>query len=133
MLDLRGRAELAAAAAGGADAQRHLAEAARHARPLERVDLPWVRALATTLRAGIEARRHPARAPELLDQAARGFADDGMALHAAAARRRRGLLVGGDEGRALVASADEFMVAQRIANPERWMDLLVPGFAPRPA
>jgi serine/threonine protein kinase len=128
MLELRARVALAAARAGGADAKRHLAAAARDAQQLERAGLPWAAALAANLRAGIEARRDPARAAELLATAAERFAERGLLLHAAAARRRRGLLVGGDEGRALVDGAEAFMRAQRIADSDRWTDLLVPGF-----
>ena len=50
-----------------------------------------------------------------------------MALHAAASRRCRGLLLGGEEGRALVQSADAWMANERILNPERMTAMLAPG------
>jgi len=55
-----------------------------------------------------------------------------MALHAAAARRRRGEIMGGDTGRALVESADAWMTGQIIRSPERMTAMLAPG-AWRPA
>jgi hypothetical protein len=50
-----------------------------------------------------------------------------MGLYAAAARRCLGLMVGGDEGRDLVAVADAWMAAQTIRNPERMTAMLAPG------
>ena len=40
-----------------------------------------------------------------------------MGLYAAAARRHLGKLIGGDEGRALIARADAWMIDQGISNP----------------
>jgi hypothetical protein len=55
------------------------------------------------------------------------FAAIDVALYAAAARRRRGELLGGDEGRELIASADAAMRAQNVVNPARMTAALVPG------
>jgi hypothetical protein len=52
-----------------------------------------------------------------------------MKLFAAAARRRQGELLSGDQGRALVTQADAFMAGQRIQDPPRMAQLFVPGFA----
>jgi hypothetical protein len=49
-----------------------------------------------------------------------------MRLFAAAARRQLGLLLGGDEGRTLVAGADAGMAGQQVVRPERMAALLVP-------
>jgi eukaryotic-like serine/threonine-protein kinase len=38
-----------------------------------------------------------------------------------AARRRRGQLLGGDEGRALVESVDVWATAQTIRSPDRFL------------
>ena len=50
-----------------------------------------------------------------------------MALYAAAARRCRGVLLGGEEGRVLVEAADAWMRDERIRNPERMTAMLAPG------
>ena len=67
-------------------------------------------------------------ADRLLESAERGFQRADMALHAAVARRQRGLLVGGDEGHVLVANADSWMSEQLIQSPARFASLLAPGF-----
>jgi hypothetical protein len=55
-----------------------------------------------------------------------------MALHLAAARRRRGELIGGDAGRALVEESNAWMTGQGIRNPDRMSALLAPGAWLRP-
>jgi hypothetical protein len=52
-----------------------------------------------------------------------------MGLFAAAARRRLGLLRGGDEGRTLIERADTWMRAQSVRNPPRMAACLAPGFS----
>jgi hypothetical protein len=52
-----------------------------------------------------------------------------MNLYAACARRQLGVLVGGDEGDALVSRGDAFMRQQGIVRPDRFAAMLVPGFA----
>jgi len=51
-----------------------------------------------------------------------------MALMAAAAARRLGVLLGGDEGAAEVARSDGWMVAQGVRDPERLTRVLAPGW-----
>jgi hypothetical protein len=82
--------------------------------------------LARAAMADLEGRR-PAAIP-LLEAAARGFAEAEMGLHAAAARRRLGQLMGGDDGAALVGAAELWMMDQRIANVDAMTQLLAPGF-----
>jgi hypothetical protein len=65
----------------------------------------------------------------LLREAASGFDAADMALYAAAARRTLGKLVAGDEGRALVENAEEWMRSESIKNPARMAAMLTPGFA----
>ncbi|HKW02173.1 MAG TPA: hypothetical protein VJN96_20290, partial [Vicinamibacterales bacterium] len=50
-----------------------------------------------------------------------------MRLCAAAARRRRGELLGGTEGRAAIAAVDAWMAANTIKNPARMTAMLAPG------
>jgi hypothetical protein len=64
---------------------------------------------------------------DLLTRAQLGFEAADMALYSAAARRCRGLLVGGGEGAALVAEADAWMRNEGIRNPERMTAMLAPG------
>jgi hypothetical protein len=124
----RARSALALAASAP-NATPHLATAARDARQLERESVPWAAAFARLIRAGAAAcRGDAASAAAGLAQAAVALDALDMALYAAAARRRLGRLHGGDEGRALVASADAWMASQHIANPARMTALLVPGF-----
>lgn len=59
-----------------------------------------------------------------------GFAAADMGLHAAVARRRHGELVGGDEGRRLVAEANLWMAGEGVRNPRRMSDALAPFTPP---
>ncbi len=63
----------------------------------------------------------------LTEAAENAFRSAGMALHEAVARRRRGQVLGGTRGRELVESADAWMAAQKIKNPERLSAMLAPG------
>jgi hypothetical protein len=50
--------------------------------------------------------------------------------YSAALQRRRGEMLGGEEGRALVESSDTLMAEQDVRSPERMTELLLPwGFA----
>jgi hypothetical protein len=119
---LRGRCALAAAAK---DKDLHSAE--RDARLIEREGVPWADPLAKLLRAGIASvrgRREEAR--DLLEKAEEGFVAADMALYAAAARRRRGEMLGG-EGKTRVEAADEWMSRQGIQDPARMAQMLAPS------
>ena len=65
-------------------------------------------------------------ARDLFEAAAEGFDRHGMAMHAAAARRRLGMLLGGDAGDALVAAADAQMTAQGVVDPVRFTAMFAP-------
>jgi hypothetical protein len=122
---VRGRAALAAAAQS-ADRERLLLAAEFDARALWREGAPWARALAQLVYAGVAiGSREKERGADLLRDAAQRCDDTAMRLFAAAARRQLGALVGGDEGRAMIATADAWMAAQRVVRPERMAALLV--------
>jgi serine/threonine protein kinase len=125
---LRARCALAVAAMGGHDAEAFVKIAERDIKRIERESTRWGSPLARLIRAGIAVWRgeRPAAAG-LLATAAQEFQDCEMALYAAATRRRCGELMAGEEGRALVAAADEWMSDQRIVNPARMTAMLIPG------
>jgi hypothetical protein len=90
--------------------------------------MPWSDPLAQLTRASVAALRSDTRgAVRLLASAETGFeaADEG--LYAAAARARRGELLGRPEGERLRAEAGTWMSKERIANPTRIRMLLSPG------
>jgi hypothetical protein len=128
---LRARAALAAAASSSLSAPHRrdlLGHAVRDAKRIEREKTPWGDPLAALLRAGIASvRGERANSLTALAAAESGFDMTKMALYAAATRRCRGLLLGGGEGHALVESADAWMRAERIKNPDRMTAMLAPG------
>jgi hypothetical protein len=105
----------------------HTADAATAA--LEHHPIASFQPVGLLLRAGAAAARGNREASvALLDEAARRFDLFEMRLHAAVARRRRGGLVGGDEGRTDVQRAEQWMALQGIADPEGISRMLAPGF-----
>jgi hypothetical protein len=126
--DARARLGIAALAAGATAPAREAIEA--DVRALEREGLPITAAHAHALRAGLASLdRDDARARAELEAAEKGFDALKMALYAAAARRQRGVMLGGDEGRALVESADAAMAARGVKSPAKLAAMYVPGFA----
>jgi eukaryotic-like serine/threonine-protein kinase len=126
-LDIRARCAVAAAAAGGGE--RLLRQATRDASRLERIGVSAAHTLGLLVRAIVSsARGDRAGAVGRLQAAEVGFQAAEMELHAAVARRRRGELLGGEEGRALVAEANAWMTGQGVKNPARMSDALAPGF-----
>jgi serine/threonine protein kinase len=98
------------------------------ARKLHRQKAPWADALAMHFRACSAATRGNDReALDLIAVAEKGFGEVHMAPWAMAARRRRGELLGGDEGAALIRSADETLAGLSVKNPARVMEWLAPG------
>jgi serine/threonine protein kinase len=57
-----------------------------------------------------------------------GFAEQSMLAHLAVAKRRRGQILGGDAGRALIAEAEAFFAHQGVHDVPAASRLLGPGF-----
>jgi serine/threonine protein kinase/tetratricopeptide (TPR) repeat protein len=128
------RARAKGTLAGDARAKTLCRSAVSDARSLEREKNPWAQCLAFLVRASVAyLDGQVEKSTALLLRAETDLSAGGMALHAACARRIRGLLLAGGpakdhEGRALVSSAEAFLAHQHIRNPSRMCALLVPGF-----
>ena len=64
---------------------------------------------------------------ELLGRAEAEFQSVDMSHYVAACRYRRGMLVGGEEGHALVVAGQTWASRQGVVNPPRVFDMLAPG------
>jgi hypothetical protein len=129
MYHLRARAAVAVAATSGIDPKPFLRAAEDDCRRLEREKKPWPVAIALLVRAGTAAvRGDRTRAAALLRDVAERLNARAMPLHAAAARRQLGNILGGEEGHALVAQADSELRQRGIVNPARMTAMLAPGF-----
>jgi hypothetical protein len=126
---LRGRAALAAMAAGGA--RPKLTRLVRAAiRKIEAEQMPWAMPLAGLLEATVAQQTGDApRAAALLRDAITGLDAADMAMHAAVARRRLGQLIGGGEGRALEEQGAEALRSQAVVAPDKLTEMLAPGWA----
>ena len=125
------RATCAVAAAAGRDRDRLLAMAERDAQRIEREKHYSARTnkgRARLVRSAIAVSRGDLETGlRLLTEAEAGFEASRSALWHALAKRRRGQIVGGDEGRALIAAADAWMAGQGIVRPDRMMAALTPS------
>jgi Cdc6-like AAA superfamily ATPase len=129
LLDLRARAAIARAAQDTAQRKVLLGRAAKDARRIAGEKMPYTDPMAWLLNAGIASLRgDPETAITKLRLAVDGFEKAELALHAAAARRRLGQLVGGPEGEELVSAANTWMTRQGIMNPTAMTALYAPGF-----
>jgi hypothetical protein len=125
MVFYRARVALALAAHGDTSALRR---AKRDARRLDRERAAWARALARLIHAGVaQAQGRSTIANAQLEAAEVELRRCDMHLYAAAAQCRRGTLLGGSAGQALVDAAYQAMRDQQIVNPPRIVDLLAPG------
>jgi eukaryotic-like serine/threonine-protein kinase len=127
---LRARAALSAAAAMPEGSRRRelLLVADRESRHLRLKRARWANGLGELVSGALEQLDgRPDRALVTLTRAEDTLGEARMLLHQVAARRARGLILGGDEGRVLVASADQEFLAQAILNPDSMMHVMVPG------
>jgi serine/threonine protein kinase len=92
----------------------------------------WTDSLALHFRACLAATggEHQS-ALDLATQTEQGFRAVEMAPYALAIRRRRGELIGGEEGAALIQSADAEFLRLTVKNPARVTAWLAPGKWPR--
>jgi tetratricopeptide (TPR) repeat protein len=126
-LALRGGAAIAAAAAGS-DGEQAFRVADRARRALAREPAALARPLEAALGAALAlARGQEGLAMGLYEEAERVFGSLAMGLHAAAARRRRGEIAGGDEGSSLCEGADAWMRDRGVARPDRLAAVLAPA------
>jgi len=125
----RARAALSAATAAGSTRRALVDDARRCASKIAGEHMAWADPLAALVRAGVRhLQGDDERARSALEEAVRGFDATDMALYAHAARRRHGMLVGGDAGADEVARADAWMRAMGIKRPDRMVAMLAPGF-----
>jgi len=128
------RARLALASAAGPNRERRFRIAEKLANNIASEQMHWSNPLAILIHAGLARRRgDDARAGELVSQAIDGFEASDMALYAAAARRRLGEILGGDQGSELINQADDWMSKQQIKNPAAVANLMASGFNEPPA
>ena len=130
MHSLRARAALAATLAEPSASERRvlLSAAARDQRMILRQDAGWASPIAELIGASISALSGRTEdAVAALRLAASGFDTADMILHAAVARRGVGILIGGEDGRAMVAAAERELAAEAIVSPERIAALHLPG------
>jgi hypothetical protein len=121
----RARIGLALMADGEARIRRDVMNAIRR---LEKEDAAYATALALLFRAALRYDVGDTDdAVGLLNRGEQACLACDMRLFAAAARYRRGRIVGGDQGDELVRSAVSTMSAEGIVKPERIAALLVPG------
>lgn len=109
------------------DRRELLAETRKFAKKLTRLGSPWGDAFSLLLQAGIMAglnRRDGAI--RLLESAEKILREQDLRLVAAAARRRRGELLG-DSGCELVKAADGFMSSENVLRPDRMTAMFLPG------
>jgi serine/threonine protein kinase len=130
-LFLRARALLAVAERDSSARPWKVREVRRLARKLAGEKVPWSVALSLLLSAGACAvDRQDGEALALLARASETAATCDMALHAAVAKRARGLRMGGPLGTSLVAEADAWLAAEGVKSPERFSAMVLPGVGP---
>lgn len=127
-LHLRGRAALAALLESDnripwRAANKMLALVSRDARQIIKSKMPYCIPHGKHLQAGVAAiRGDHETAINMLAEAEQGYSDAGMQMFAAATQWRRGQQICGDQGRDLVASAQQVMASQNVRNPTALCD-----------
>jgi hypothetical protein len=90
--------------------------------------MTWTAPLASILEAGVAlASGERTNAESALYAAAEAAKAADMARHCAAAGHELGLLMGGEEGAAVVRAANDAMISLGVRVPARFAPMLVPG------
>jgi len=127
--EMHGRSALAVAQADPVARRSLLAAVERDARTIIRQRAPWAVPLARLLSAAVAASSgRTASATMLLREAIYGFESADMALYATAARRRLAQLMGGEEGKTLLAQTDAWMHEHGVVNPDALTAMVAPGY-----
>ncbi len=123
---LRGRAALAAAASSSGP-EALLRQVDADAKRLAREDCGAARAMSALLRGGAAKLRGDRKgAAEALEESRKIGREVELGLWAVVAAWRLGEVEGGEAGASRVAEARAWLVAQNVANPERFMQMLLP-------
>lgn len=102
------------------DRRRLLHDATACAARMEHENIPWAQPTTQSIRAGVALLLGDhLNGVALLASAVHGFEAAEMRQYAAAARRRLGELLGGEEGQTLIEQADSWMKSQMVKNPVR--------------
>lgn len=109
-----------------------LKQAEAESRILLRERTPVASGFGHLLQASLHQERGRAdRALESLRLGIPYLASHGLDLWVPPAQHALGKLLGGDEGRELVRSAEQFFAVRHVKHPELFCAMMLPGFAPR--
>ncbi len=126
---LQARILLASDCREAADARGSLRRAAKLGRSLLSEKVGAATVWGQLVLAAVAAQRgRTDGAAAALRHATEAAEEHAMPFMAAVARRRQGQILGGEEGAALLASADESMRAEGVADPEKLTQVFAPGF-----
>lgn len=102
--------------------------ASRNAQLIEKENMPWGNAFAKQIYASIAAiKGEKEKAIKLLIETEKNFESVDMLLYATAIRRRRGELLGNEQGNQLIENSTFWMSNQQIKNSSAMTNMLVPG------
>ena len=126
---------MAAAEAKDAGNKRaYLKKSLQCAKALRQDELRHTSAWAALIEAGVhfqKAKEKPEALLRRLDAAISQLEAAKSRADVAAARRQKGLILGGDEGAQLVREADAWFTSEGVKNPARFSHMLAPGFTGR--
>lgn len=118
-----------AASCEGQKRGKALRQARRYARRLDKEGIEWAGPFAAYIRAAIQyLQGNPEAAIDGLRHAVDGFEQTHMSLYRAAAQRRLGQLISGDQGQALITAAEAAFTEQGVLDPPRLANMMAPGF-----